>query len=126
LKVLTNEDSGSVLALSDGEGFEVCLPESAGTGYQWIVTDVPEDVCLVGDDVVVGRMTPGAQGLHRFRFLIRQSPGGRVALELRRTWERASMPESAFEVRLAPTTSGSSVPEDRPNERSIEDLDDTV
>lgn len=94
--------NGSELSLSDGDTFEVRVPENASTGYQWTVVAVPENVELVGDDMVASApLLPGAQGLHCFRFAARGAPSGRVVLELRRSWERLNEPEDRFEVRVS-------------------------
>lgn len=127
MKVLYSTDSGAELLLTDGDTFEVRLVENASTGYQWSVAGLPDTIELLDDDVVSpAPVIPGSQGLHRFRFVVRGSPSGRLAMELRRSWEQAGQPEDQFEVRIASTPSGGSALEDRPDERGIEDLDDTI
>jgi len=127
MKVLHTTDRGSELSLTDGDTFEVRLPENASTGYQWSVAGLPDSVELLDDDVVGHTpVLPGAEGLHRFRFVVRGTPSGRVALELRRSWEQTGEPEDRFELHIAAAPSGGSALEDRPDERGVDDLDDTV
>ncbi len=116
MKVVEITDRGSELTLADGDIFEVSLPDSAGTGYQWVVVGQPDSVELIdestaGDTVLV----PGAERLHTFRFVAHGPTHGRIALELRRSWERTDAPEQAFEVFLS-TAEGESVVEDGTNE----------
>lgn len=102
MKVVRLADRNSDLVLTCGETFEVRLPENATTGYQWSVAQLPDAVALVEDDTAVPDvLLPGAAGEHRFRFVVRGSPGGRVVLELRRPWEQGIEPEDGFEVRVA-------------------------
>lgn len=127
MKVLHATDTGTELALIEGDTFEVRLPENASTGYQWSVAGLPDAVTLI-DDVVAGPapILPGAQALHSFRFIVRGPPSGKVALELRRSWEHAATPEAGFEVRVTAVASGGSAIEDCSDERGVEDLDDPV
>ena len=117
MKVVHYTDRGTELLLNDGDTFEVSLPENASTGYQWSVARLPDTVELLDDDVVNPTpIVPGAQGLHRFKFVVHGPTSGRVALELRRSWEQASEPEDDFEVRIATAPRGGSALEDRPDE----------
>ena len=77
MKVVRLADRNSDLVLTCGETFEVRLPENATTGYQWSVAQLPDAVALVEDDTAVPDvLLPGAAGEHRFRFVVRGSPGG--------------------------------------------------
>lgn len=119
--------NGSEVSVSDGETFEVRLPENASTGYQWVVVGLADEVELLGDDTVASEpLVPGAQGLHCFRFIARGTPRGRVALELRRSWERLPDPEDRFEVRVSSASPRRSALEDAADEGGIDDLDDTL
>jgi inhibitor of cysteine peptidase len=103
MKVVHLADRDSDLALTQGETFEVRLPENATTGFQWSIAQLPEVVVLLEDDTAApDGLQPGAAGEHRFRFVVRGAPSGRVVLELRRPWEQEIEPEEAFEVRIAP------------------------
>jgi predicted secreted protein len=117
MKVVDLADRGTELVLADGETFEVRLPENGGTGYQWSVAGLADAVELLEDDFVSPEPAlPGAQGVRRFRFIVRGPPSGRVALELRRSWEQTSEPEDAFDVRIAAAPHANSAVKDRPNE----------
>ena len=127
MKVIDDSDNDTEIQLADGERFEVRLPENASTGYQWSVARLSDAVELVDDDFVApGTMVPGAQGEHRFTFVARGSGGGRVVLELRRSWEQQAEPEQRFEVGVSTDRRGGSALEDSADERGIEDLDDEI
>ena len=116
MKVVDITDRGAELLLAAGDSLEVRLPDSVGTGYQWVVVGQPDSFELT-DEGTAGDPEPlvGGQRLHSFRFVARGPVRGRLALELRRSWERADTPEDAFEVFVSTAPSESGV-EDRSNE----------
>ena len=116
MKVVGISDRGSELVLAAGDSFEVRLPDSAGTGYQWVVVGQPDSVELTDEGTAGGaEFVPGGERLHSFRFVAHGQTHGRIALELRRSWERTVAPEDGFDVFVS-TAQGESVVEDRTDE----------
>jgi len=123
---VADAETETEVRLADGETFEVRLPETATTGYQWSVKRMSDAVELLGDDVIVAEpLLPGAQGSHRFRFAARGAPNGRVVLELRRAWEDRADPEARFEIKLTETGRTSAL-EDGADEGGVGDFDDDL
>ena len=117
MKIVDETENGSEVPLADGETLEVRLPESGGTGYQWSVVGLDSTVELLGDDFVLPELNqPGARGTHRFTFVAHGSSGGRVMLELRRSWEQSADPEDRFELRVRTAPAAASLFEDRADE----------
>ncbi len=116
MKVVDVTDRGSELELAAGETFEVRLSDIAGTGYQWVIVGQPDSVELTDEGTAEGAdPLPGGERLHSFRFVASGPTRGRIALELRRSWERAEPPEDAFEVFVSTVPDESAV-EDRADE----------
>jgi inhibitor of cysteine peptidase len=103
--ILRAADRDTDLEVSEGDTFEVRLPENASTGFQWSVTALPPGVELVEDalDLDVGAR-PGGEAEHRFAFRVSGAGSGQLGLELRRSWETRSEPEARFAVRMSPRT----------------------
>jgi predicted secreted protein len=86
-----------------GELFEVALPATAGTGYRWVVTLLPEAFTLIEETRDVPTLRPGAGTVQRFRF--QSSSPGKYALAFayRRGWQAgAAADERTFEVQIDP------------------------
>ena len=116
MKVVDITDRGSELEVAAGDAFEVRLPDIAGTGYQWVVVGQPDSVELTDEGTAAGTPPlPGGERLHSFRFVARGPARGRLALELRRSWEQTDAPEDAFEVYVSTAPDESAV-EDRADE----------
>ena len=79
-------DNGGTVIVSPGEAIEVALPESAGSGYRWLLPELPDGLTLLEERrEVPGPATPGAGSLHVFRVRVDRS--GVLSAQLRRPWE---------------------------------------
>lgn len=75
------------------------LPETPTTGYRWAVVDAkPEVVALQDDRFELSGTSPGAGGVHHFRFRATGAGSTEVRLQLRRRWETSPVDEYSFRV----------------------------
>ena len=88
------------IAVEVGEIFEVVLGGNFTTGYRWALTERPDAISLVSDEMRASGAAPGSAGTQHFR-LVAES-GGRFSLvfSYRRPWEDASSDERRIDVHV--------------------------
>jgi predicted secreted protein len=88
------------IAVDVGEVFEIVLGGNFTTGYRWEVTQSPDAISLVSDEMRAGGEAPGAAGTQHFQF--KATSGGRFSLEFsyRRPWEDAGADERRIDVQV--------------------------
>jgi predicted secreted protein len=92
-------DNGGTVTVAPGATVEIALPEKAGTGYRWVLGDLPTDMTLVEERREPGDPpVPGADGQHVFR--VRAGASGTVGARLSRPWESGDATRE-FSVRVA-------------------------
>lgn len=93
--------NGGEVELAVGEEIEVALSETATTGYRWRLDDRgAAGLVEVGDSFEPGGPAPGAAGRRLWRFRGDREGVSRVALSLRRSWERTPVATFALTVRV--------------------------
>ncbi len=94
-----SRDNGGTVSVARGDTVEIALPENAGTGYRWALSDLPEGVMLVDERRDLGDPAlPGSGGCHVFR--VRAGASGTVSAQLRRPWQSGDAVQE-FSVRVA-------------------------
>jgi predicted secreted protein len=88
------------IAVEVGEVFEIVLGGNFTTGYRWDLTERPDEISLISDEMRAGGVAPGSAGTQHFRLAAES--GGRFSLEFsyRRPWEDASADERRIEVQV--------------------------
>lgn len=88
------------IAVDVGEVFEIVLEGNFTTGYRWEVTQSPDAISLVSDEMRAGGDAPGAAGTQHFQF--KTISGGCFSLEFsyRRPWEDAGADERRIDVQV--------------------------
>jgi predicted secreted protein len=91
--------AGEAVSVSLGDRIVVVLDEqSAGTGYGWALSRLPDFLDVEADSLEPGRdAAPGAVATRRIVLRARDRGTSRVRLELRRSWEQDRPPADAFE-----------------------------
>ena len=91
-------DNGGTVTVGPGETLELALPENAGSGYQWLLAELPAGLTLLGERrELSGPAAPGAGSLHIFR--VRADGSGVLSARLRRPWETGGAVQT-FSVRV--------------------------
>lgn len=98
-------DNGRTVPVTAGQRIEAVLPQSAGTGYRWLLDPLPDGVELVEERTEPG--TPGlvgGTGQRVLTLLVRDPAAGplRLVARLRRPWEPAEASAQSFTVDLTP------------------------
>lgn len=98
-ETFTLKDSDKSVVLAVGDSFAIKLPASAGTGYEWTLTDGDQRVVAPQHpsttDVVDPR--PGGQTEQVFSFIAKSTGTFRLQIALRRPWED-SPPARTFAI----------------------------
>jgi predicted secreted protein len=83
-----------------GEVFEIVLAGNFTTGYRWDLTQRPDAISLISDEMRAGGEAPGSAGTQHLQF--KAESGGRYSLEFsyRRPWEDASADERRIDVQV--------------------------
>jgi predicted secreted protein len=104
---LDEKASGTTSDMVVGQLFQVALVENASTGYRWEVQSEGAPACKLIDDVSEYTVAmPGAPGVRRFLFRVKEEGTGTITLAYRRPWETAP-PIQTFTLTLqakAPAT----------------------
>lgn len=80
--------SGELVEATSGDRIVVQIPENATTGYRWVVSELPDEVELEGDEFLPPETArPGAGGERRVTLLARRPGEARVQLTLEQPWE---------------------------------------
>jgi predicted secreted protein len=86
-RVVTLDADGTTVDVAPGERLELRLPESAGTGYLWVL-EPPDPPLRVADEALrPSTAQAGAAGEHR--FVVQAGEPGEATLRARqaRPWE---------------------------------------
>jgi predicted secreted protein len=88
------------IAVEIGEVFEIVLGGNFTTGYRWRLTERPDAISLISDEMRAGGEAPGSAGTQHFQLAA--TSGGRFSLEFsyRRPWEDASADERRVDVQV--------------------------
>ena len=98
---IDESSSGRQLDLTLGQTFEISLRENPSTGFRWILEASGEPICaLIGDSFTPAGGSPGAGGVHRWRFEAVQVGQSRIALTYQRPWEQSKPSASTFTLRI--------------------------
>lgn len=115
--------SGRTVKLLTGETLEIALAENPTTGYRWSLIspaakalinatppesapetakETPNSACrFVSDSYEAGRAgVAGQGGIHRWQFRAIEAGACSIALEYRRSWEQAKVPERTFRIQV--------------------------
>ncbi len=88
-------------SLRVGEVFEISLPETRTTGFEWVVEKGGEPVCaLVSESADAPAGPPGRAGTHLWQFRAIQAGGATILLEYRRPWESDAEPGRVFQMQI--------------------------
>jgi inhibitor of cysteine peptidase len=107
-KMLRADESynGRTLKLAVGESLEIFLVENPTTGYRWRLREEAMDSAnskcvLVKDSFEPGRAAVAGQGgIHRWQYQAIQSGTCKIHLEYRRPWEKGTVPQRTFRIRV--------------------------
>jgi predicted secreted protein len=82
------------------EVFEIVLGGNFTTGYRWELTERPDVISLISDEVRAHGEAPGSAGTQHFQ--LSATSGGRFSLEFcyRRPWEDASADKRRIDVQV--------------------------
>jgi predicted secreted protein len=88
------------IAVQVGEVFEIVLGGNFTTGYRWELTQQPDAISMMSDEMRAHGEAPGSAGTQHFQLAAES--GGRFLLEFsyRRPWEDASADERRIEVQV--------------------------
>jgi predicted secreted protein len=83
-----------------GEVFEIVLAGNFTTGYRWDLTQRPDGISLISDEMRAGGEAPGSAGTQHLQF--KATSSGRYSLELsyRRPWEDTIADERRIDVQV--------------------------
>jgi len=78
--------------LAVGESFEVHLPVTAATGYQWEIIEQPAGLVLAGSRVknTSPEEIAGGRVMQQLRFRASHPTAGRLRLSYQRSWDQTS------------------------------------
>jgi inhibitor of cysteine peptidase len=93
--------SGTEVSASASDRILIRLPENATTGYQWSITNVSELLDVESNEFFTpGQIVPGAAGERQVIVRPRGAGKGRLALDLKRQWEREPIEHFEVEVQV--------------------------
>lgn len=101
---VTKNDNGKELSLKVGDSFLVSLPENPTTGYRWeLAGDTSAYLAAAKDEYVpaaqAGGMVGGG-GVRELTFSAKAPGSVKLALRLRRSWEKPDQAVDSFSVTL--------------------------
>jgi inhibitor of cysteine peptidase len=89
---ITKSQCGSELQVVAGETFEIRLPENPTTGYHWQRDPLHGPALeFLEDSFDRSGETPGAGGIHTWRFRAVETGATELAWEYQRAWEQKSV-----------------------------------
>ena len=92
--------TGQEAELSCSASFEISLPETPGTGFQWQMIENGEPVCKVTHEDFQPSVGVGGQGSRHWQFQAVRVGAAEIRMALRRSWERSAAPAQSFTLRL--------------------------
>jgi predicted secreted protein len=99
---ISQDDDGREFTLDRGDGLEISLPATSGTGYTWRAEPVAGGfVKQVGEPAfTLDSAMPGASGHQIFHFGINASGTGTLEIRYLRPWEKDAKPAKVFKIML--------------------------
>ena len=88
------------IAVGVGEVFEIVLGGNFTTGYRWDLTQRPDGISLVSDEMRAGGEAPGSAGTQHFQFKAVSRGSYSLEFSYRRPWENASADERRINVQV--------------------------
>jgi predicted secreted protein len=83
-----------------GEVFEIVLEGNFTTGYRWDLTERPDAISLISDEMRAGSEVPGSPGTQHFQLSTESGGSYSLVFSYRRPWEDASADERRIDVRV--------------------------
>jgi inhibitor of cysteine peptidase len=96
--ILTEADSGHLVALRTGQELDLNLKSNPSTGYGWVQADTETSVLVVLGKPAhkPGNPLPGASGLESWKFRAVERGAQTLKLEYRRPWEKNASPANTI------------------------------
>lgn len=100
--IVTEADSGHLVALRIGQELVLRLKSSPSTGYGWVQADAnaPVLVALGKPAYKTGGPLPGASGVESWKFKATVRGAQTLKLEYRRPWEKNTPPANTIVFRV--------------------------
>jgi inhibitor of cysteine peptidase len=92
--IITEADSGHLVALRIGQELVLNLKSNPSTGYRWVQADTKSPgLVVVGKPAYKpGKPLPGASGVESWKFRAVERGTQTLKLEYRRPWEKKNTP----------------------------------
>jgi predicted secreted protein len=99
---ISQDDDGREFTLDRGDGLEISLPATSGTGYTWQAEPIAGGFAKqVGEPAfTLDNAMPGASGHQIFHFGIDATGTGALEMLYLRPWEKGSKPAKVFKIML--------------------------
>ena len=93
-------NNGQWAEIKLAESFQVSLKENRTTGFRWNLAANGEPGCRLTGEEFEPVLTPGAPGVHHWRFQAVQAGATELKLVLERPWARTGKAAKTFSLRV--------------------------
>lgn len=102
MRLIVENDNGSLVEIRRGESLQIALAENATTGYRWEIARYDEDCieALSSDSSYPDSGAVGSGGRAIFTFRGSRAGRGEIVLKHRRPWEKDQPPVAEFRLRV--------------------------
>jgi predicted secreted protein len=95
------EEAKSVKIVQTGKQFTIDLEAMPGAGYMWELAHRPEEIEILGEEVVAISKEIGGSSTQRFRLVATRPGNYSLFFQFKRKWENEPARRHEFSIRAA-------------------------